>query len=474
MDIAGALDAALVADGTAAVEETPAGFEVVWKDPPAALRLDEAGRLDLEAAAEGLQVTAAAPIPCPVSVAFGAATKPPLVANPDCLYGSTRCGTPEKRHTGIDFSGDGKAVAIALGTVAKVETLSKDDHGMGNNIRLRHLLPGPNCAIVYSTYSHLASIDPAIVEGAAVVKGQTLGVIGGSGFNDPEYYGHHLHLELKSSAISGNPFGVGTQKTTCNTDPLNAKAETCWGYVATAASPPDAPDDYGYLDPAGYLNKTLTVPVYRQVSAGWSHTCALKPDNTLACWGENGAGQATPPAGTFQQVSTSWYHTCALKPDNTLACWGDNANGQAAPPAGIFKQVSAGGSHTCALKTNNTLACWGINGNGQATLPAGTLQQVSADGGHHTCALKPDNTLACWGSNANGQATPPAGTFQQVSAGESHTCALKINNTLACWGDNAYGQATRPAGTFQQVSSGSVHNCGIRTDGFVACWGAAR
>ena len=322
-DIAEALDAAL-ADGTAAVQETAAGFEVVWKAPPSALRLDEAGRLDLEAAAEDIQVTAAAPITCPLSTTFGGATSPVMAANPKRLYGSATCLDSTKRHTGIDFSGDGNVVAIALGTVVRVETLSAGDHCMGNNIILRHLLPGPNCAIVYSTYSHLASIDRAIAVGKPVTKGQTLGVIGSSAFGYPEYprMGHHLHLQMKAAAVTSNPFGVGTQTTTCATDPLNAKANWCWGYVADAASPPEAPDDYGYLNPADYLNKTLTLPVYRQVSAGASHTCALKADNTLACWGGNDYGQATPPAGAFQQVSASGYQSCGIRTDGFMACWG--------------------------------------------------------------------------------------------------------------------------------------------------------
>ncbi len=60
----------------------------------------------------------------------------------------------------------------------------------------------------------------------------------------------------------------------------------------------------------------------RQVSAGAHHTCGLKTDGTLACWGRNDYGQATPPAGTFSQVSAGGYHTCGLKTDGTLACWG--------------------------------------------------------------------------------------------------------------------------------------------------------
>ncbi|PYP95483.1 MAG: hypothetical protein DMD34_06665, partial [Gemmatimonadetes bacterium] len=48
------------------------------------------------------------------------------------------------------------------------------------------------------------------------------------------------------------------------------------------------------------------------------------------------------------------FHTCGLKTDGTVACWGDDYYGQATPPAGTFAQVSAGGSHTCGLKTDGT------------------------------------------------------------------------------------------------------------------------
>ncbi len=200
--------------------------------------------------------------------------------------------------------------------------MNANDHGMGTNLLVRHILPGPNCAIVYSGYSHLASLASGIAVNKVVSKGQTLGVIGGSGNGNPNAFAPHLHLEMKSAAVTGNPFGVGNETKTCATGPLNAKANTCWRYVGNATSPASAPDDYGYLNPAGYLNKTLTVPVYRQVSAGTDYTCGLKVDNTLACWGDNGNGQATPPAGSFKQVSAGYTHTCALKADNTLACWG--------------------------------------------------------------------------------------------------------------------------------------------------------
>ena len=34
---------------------------------------------------------------------------------------------------------------------------------------------------------------------------------------------------------------------------------------------------------------------FASVSAGENHTCGVKTDSTVACWGSNSAGQATPP-----------------------------------------------------------------------------------------------------------------------------------------------------------------------------------
>ncbi len=226
----------------------------------------------------------------------------------------------------------------------------------------------------------------------------------------------------------------------------------CWGDNASGKATP----------PSG---------TFSQVSAGGSHTCAIKTDHTLACWGDTSSGQATAPGGTFSQVSAGGLHTCAIKTDGTLACWGDNSLGQSSPPAGAFSQVSAGGFHTCGVRIDGTVACWGYNFSGQASPPAGNFSQVSA-GGSHTCGVQSNATLACWGDNFFGQATPPAGHFTQVSAGDSHTCAIQNDGTVACWGYNFSGQATPPTtGTFSQVSAGGSHTCAIKTDGTVACWG---
>ncbi len=101
------------------------------------------------------------------------------------------------------------------------------------------------------------------------------------------------------------------------------------------------------------------------LSASRNHACGLRTNGTLACWGNNIYGQATPPAGTFSQVSAGAYHTCGLQTEGTLACWGLDDYGQATPPAGAFTQVSAGTTHTCGLRTNGYWTCWGSNEYGQ-------------------------------------------------------------------------------------------------------------
>ena len=245
---------------------------------------------------------------------------------------------------------------------------------------------------------------------------------------------------------------------------------------------------------------------FAQVSAGFHHTCTVRSDRTLTCWGDNAFGEAVPPpgiftsvdagsgpfscavnidgnlacwgldtdreseapAGAFTQVSAGGFHACGIMIDGTLACWGANSFGQATPPPGRFVQVSAGVFHTCALTADGVVVCWG--GDAALAPPAGVFIQISA-GDSHSCGIRSDGTIACWGSNFAGESTPPAGTFTQVSAGDVHSCAVSADETLACWGDDRFGQATPPAGSFAEVSAGTIHSCGLTTDSSVVCWG---
>ncbi|HYN83485.1 MAG TPA: hypothetical protein VES88_18545 [Gemmatimonadaceae bacterium] len=283
---------------------------------------------------------------------------------------------------------------------------------------------------------------------------------------------HAAHGGLGGKVKSFSPFGA--------VEPLLTTPQVSAGDFHTCALKTDGTvvcwgdNTYGQTTVPGGLASVA------RVTAGGHHTCALKTDGTVVCWGDNTYGEATVPGGlaSVAQVSALWLHTCALKIDGTVVCWGNNASGQATVPGGLASvaQVSAGSFHTCALKTDGTVVCWGFNTYGQTTVPGGlaSVAQVSA-GGLHTCALKTDATVVCWGDNADGETTVPGGlaSVAQVSAGVEFTCALKTDGTVVCWGRNTAGQATVPGGlaSVAQVSAGGGHTCALKTDGTVVCWG---
>jgi alpha-tubulin suppressor-like RCC1 family protein len=265
--------------------------------------------------------------------------------------------------------------------------------------------------------------------------------------------------------------------------------------------------------PAGHH---ATTAVVQSVSAGGLHTCAVKTDHTLWCWGSNFYGQLGDGSTTNRtapvQVSghaTDWAavaagaagasHICAVRANGTLWCWGDNTYDQlgdgttTGSPVPVqvsghatdWAAVTVGGDHTCAVKTDHTLWCWGLNNDDQlgdgSTTERPVPVQVSGHatdwaavtaGGIHTCAVKTDHTLWCWGDNTYGQVgdgstttrTVPvqvsghATDWAAVTAGLFHTCAVKTDGTLWCWGWNPDGQLGDGTTTSSQVP---VHVSGV-------------
>ena len=172
---------------------------------------------------------------------------------------------------------------------------------------------------------------------------------------------------------------------------------------------------------------------FTALDAGSFHTCGLRSDNTIDCWGENEHGQADAPRASYRAVSTGDSHTCAIRSDGTATCWGWNSSGQVVAPAGRFTAVTSGRWHSCGLQTDRTIACWGDDFyRERSDVPSGEFSSVTA-GRYHTCALRSDGSIACWGRNPDadhGQATPPGGEFSAISAGDLHTCGLRTNGTI--------------------------------------------
>jgi alpha-tubulin suppressor-like RCC1 family protein len=204
------------------------------------------------------------------------------------------------------------------------------------------------------------------------------------------------------------------------------------------------------------------------VAAGGNHSCAVRSDGTVWCWGYNGYGQigdgtttdryspvAVTGISTAAQMAASEIHTCVRLVDNTLRCWGYNGNGQLGDGSttnrttpvtvsGISTatRVSAFYRSTCAVLADQSVQCWGDNGNYQlgdgTTLdratPATVLYLTSADA---VCGVTPGAPTAevCDGvdNDCNGfvddiapaSCSPGAcGTGHLGCSGTSTTCVV--------------------------------------------------
>ena len=193
----------------------------------------------------------------------------------------------------------------------------------------------------------------------------------------------------------------------------------------------------------------MTAPAatgWAAAAAGSAHTCALRDDSTLWCWGAGESGQlglgttaspsspqpVTTPADTgWASVTAGDRHTCAVRVGGTLWCWGWDRAGQLGigsktskylpqqvitPAATGWTRVTAGGNTTCARRKHK-LWCWGFNRYGQLGV------------GNTTNQARPRHVV-----------TPSGASWSLMAVGSLHTCATHAGHALWCWGYNGVGQ----------------------------------
>ena len=230
-------------------------------------------------------------------------------------------------------------------------------------------------------------------------------------------------------------------------------------------------------------------------------------------------------AQCWQSISAGYTHSLAVKDDGTLWAWGSNGNGRLGDNTTISKivptqigtannwsKVCASFSASYAIKTDGTLWAWGWNGNGELGLGTSTSTflvptQVGTDtnwqsissNDYFCLALKSNGTLWAWGRNDYGQLGDNSAVYrfspvqigtdtnwQSISAGYGHSMAVKSNGTLWAWGENANGKLglgttttvyfvptqVGVATNWQKVSGGYNHSLGIKTDGTLWAWGS--
>lgn len=160
--------------------------------------------------------------------------------------------------------------------------------------------------------------------------------------------------------------------------PNSYQLDYVWGVAATNYSVPT-------------VTSAITNAV--TITSGNDHTCILDNEGIVKCWGNNSWGEmgndgysrsnspiqiensSNQLLSDFVAVEAGHEHTCAIKTDKTVWCWGLNQYGQTgighndslfegrAKQALISNvdQISAGRMHTMALKANGDVFIWGYN-----------------------------------------------------------------------------------------------------------------
>ena len=290
------------------------------------------------------------------------------------------------------------------------------------------------------------------------------------------------------------------------------------------------------------------------LSLGASPAC-YTTNGSVYCWGSNSQGQlgrdpndagdpvtrsavplVVPGLSNVTAVAAGANHTCILKSDTSVHCFGQSGAAIGNISSGITYQpiqvltgaasITAGGNHSCAVMTNGSVRCWGNGwsgelGNGAAGSSATPVQALDGSdpalavsaGTSHTCAVLQSGIVKCWGSNTYGQIgygyqfdrTSPTTVIASVggsqatltdavsvSAGGSHSCAVTSAGAAYCWGGNMYGElgaaatssgefiavpvmsaagSTTPVSNAAGISTGTYYSCLLRTIGTVACFG---
>lgn len=254
------------------------------------------------------------------------------------------------------------------------------------------------------------------------------------------------------------------------------------------------------------------------VASGGQHTCGLRADGRVSCWGSPGAAlgygssanrydpQDVVGLSDATAIAAGNGHTCATRSGGRVSCWGSNTFGQVgtgsastfqivpSDVAGVTDavQVALGAEHSCVLNDDGPVdmgQCWGRNQNDQlGNLAAGSYEAEPfwVDGfldgiemkahGDRTCVRRPDLSIWCWGRGSSFAMEPLTGGG--LAVGQNHVCTIVLGPPRPrpwCVGSNTYGQlqtsvTTWPADTVQ-VAAGDHHTCARLSDGSVWCWG---
>lgn len=292
---------------------------------------------------------------------------------------------------------------------------------------------------------------------------------------------------------------------------------------------------------SGGLSASVDVTVhalgYRSVSVGSEHSCAVKWNGDVYCWGGNvsarlGLADPYPTAvpskvdlpEPMESVAVAVAHSCALSHEGNAYCWGHNGQSQLGvgstsqylvTPTRLeglrFQMLALATYHSCGVTLDGELYCWGDNfagalGNSgirtaakpqHVALENKAVQVVVSE--YNTCVLDNTGAAFCFGSNESRLLLPFQGEmspvpqrvggdalFTSLALGAVTACGVTVEGTTLCWGGEfGYTRGRAEVTTylpepidsserFVALSGGPYSFCGRNEDGQLHCWGFNR
>ncbi len=228
------------------------------------------------------------------------------------------------------------------------------------------------------------------------------------------------------------------------------------------------------------------------LAVGGGFSCGLRTTGEAECWGGHAnTSKILPPEEELTTVSAGWGgnqtarrfmpdksdfgHSCGLRPDDSVRCWGGQGLLKNFEPAGEFSSVGAGDGFACGLRPTGEVECWkfgyAIDAETEELTPAWLKTTRRGDtppgeafttltvGARHYCGLRGDGDVECLNEiGANATEAEPAdttdaepytvpGPYTSVSAGYEHSCAVHQNGDIHCWDENGFINQITPAAT---------------------------
>jgi len=245
------------------------------------------------------------------------------------------------------------------------------------------------------------------------------------------------------------------------------------------------------------------------IASGSQHSCGLRANGAVTCWGLGAKGQLGTGATMSSRVpvdvrsissgtgvSAGGDQSCAVTGSSGL-CWGDNLGaqlgdgtrtGRSSPTtvslgSWIPTQIAMGSAHACAIGAasggNPGVRCWGTNRNGQVGV-GDTMDRTSpvtvnlsggmrvdpilaAASGRHSCAVVAGGEVYCWGAGTDGQLGRGTRLDQSLPALVEDVGGGGVLNLLTGMGPLSADRVS--------LGTGNAFTCARDDTGQVYCWG---